>query len=211
MRKSRRSKSSGRWLQEHFADPYVHKAQKLGYRARAAFKLLEIQEKDKIITPGMVVVDLGAAPGSWSQIAAKLVGDKGRVVALDILDIESLAGVEIIQGDFTTDEVYQQLLDTLAGQAVDVILSDMAPNMSGMNSVDQPRAMYLAELSLDFAKQTLKPGGTFLTKVFQGEGFDSYFKLMKSQFNNMYTRKPEASRSRSREVYLLGRGFKGVE
>jgi 23S rRNA (uridine2552-2'-O)-methyltransferase len=204
-----RSKSSGRWLKEHFDDPYVKEAQKLGYRSRASFKLLEIQEKDRLIRPGMMVVDLGSAPGGWSQVAVNLVGHQGRVVASDILAMDSLAGVDFIQGDFTEEAVLQQIMDCLGDRKADLVISDMAPNMSGMNDVDQPRAMYLIELAADMATQVLKPGGAFLTKVFHGEGFDDLLKEMKGSYKKVSTRKPQASRARSREVYLLAQGFKG--
>jgi len=204
-----KSKSSGRWLKEHFDDHYVKQAKELGYRSRASFKLLELQEKDKLFKPGMLVVDLGAAPGGWSQIAADLVGDNGRVVSSDILPMDPLAGVEFIQGDFTEEEVLNQILSVLGGAEADLVISDMAPNMSGSNAVDQPAAMYLVELALDMARQVLKPRGNFVAKVFQGEGFDDYVRDMRSSFDKVITRKPESSRARSREVYLLGRGFKG--
>lgn len=204
-----RSKSSSRWLKEHFDDPYVKEAQKKGYRSRATFKLLEIQEKDKLIKPGMVVVDLGAAPGGWSQMAKQWVGDKGKVFALDILPMEPIVDVDFIEGDFREDAVLQQLETALDGQTIDLVISDIAPNISGNDSVDQPRAMYLVELALDFAHNHLRPGGNFLVKVFQGEGFEDYFKALKQQFNKVITRKPKASRGRSREVYLLGVGKKG--
>lgn len=204
-----RSKSSGRWLKEHFDDPYVKEAQKLGYRSRASFKLLEIQEKDRLIRPGMTVVDLGSAPGGWSQVAVNLVGHHGRVVASDILAMDSLAGVDFIQGDFTEEAVLEQILICLGDRRADLVISDMAPNMSGMNDVDQPRAMYLVELAVDLAAQVLKPDGTFLTKVFHGEGFDDLLKEMKGRYKKVSTRKPQASRARSREVYLLAQGFKG--
>jgi 23S rRNA (uridine2552-2'-O)-methyltransferase len=205
---SKRSKSSNRWLQEHFSDPFVKKAQEQGYRSRAVFKLLGIQEKDQIIKPGMTVVDLGAAPGGWSEVAVKMVGPKGRVVALDILPMDPIPGVHIIEGDFSEEQVYQGLLAYLEGDKVDVVLSDMAPNMSGMRSVDIPRAMYLAELALDFAQQVLKKRGTFVAKLFQGEGFDEYIKHARTLFTQVYTRKPEASRARSNELFLIGKGFK---
>jgi 23S rRNA (uridine2552-2'-O)-methyltransferase len=208
-RKSGRSRSSGRWLKEHFDDPYVKEAQKLGYRSRATFKLLEIQEKDRLIRPGMTVVDLGAAPGGWSQVAAELVGHHGRVIASDILPMDSLAGVQFICGDFTEEAVLQEILDSLGERKADLVISDMAPNMSGMTAVDQPRAMYLVELAADLAAQVLKPGGAFLTKVFHGEGFDELLKELKGQYAKVSTRKPQASRSRSRETYLLAQGFKG--
>lgn len=202
-----RSKSSKRWLKEHFNDDYVKRAQALGYRSRAVFKLLEIQEKDNIIKPGMTVVDLGAAPGGWSQVAADIVGDKGRVIAVDLLPIDALAGVECLQGDFTSDEILSQLLESLQGHRVDLVISDMAPNMSGNKSIDTPRAMLLVELALDFAKQTLKPDGLFLTKIFHGEGFDALLKDAKQSFEKVVMRKPKASRARSKESYLLAKGY----
>ncbi len=204
-----KSKSSKGWLREHFDDPYVKKAQQLGMRSRACFKLLEIQEKDKIIKPGMTILDLGAAPGGWSQVAADIIGSNGRVIASDILPMDALADVEFVQGDFTDLEVMEKLLDLLDGEKVDLVISDMAPNMSGMKDVDQPKAMYLGELALDLATQVLKPGGGFLAKVFHGEGFDVLLQEMRKQFNKVQTRKPQASRARSREVYQLARGFKG--
>lgn len=204
-----RSRSSGRWLKEHFDDPYVKEAQKQGYRSRASFKLLEIHEKDRLIRPGMTVVDLGSAPGGWSQVAVKLVGHHGRVIASDILPMDTLAGVDFIAGDFTEEEVFQQILDCLGDRKADLVISDMAPNMSGMNAVDQPKAMYLVELAADMAAQVLKPGGAFLTKVFHGEGFDELLKQLKTRYSKVSTRKPQASRARSRETYLLAQGFKG--
>ena len=203
-----RSKSSGRWLQEHFTDPYVKQAQKDGYRSRAAYKLLELQKKDHVFKPGLNVVDLGAAPGSWSQIARKLVGESGKVFALDILPMAPIPQVEFIQGDFQSDEVLHALMKLVDNTAIDLVISDIAPNMSGMNAVDQPRAMYLAELALDFANKVLKPDGVFIAKIFQGVGFDEYVKLLRQHFKQVVTRKPEASRSRSREVYLVAKGFK---
>ncbi|MES9966501.1 MAG: 23S rRNA (uridine(2552)-2'-O)-methyltransferase RlmE [Sedimenticola sp.] len=203
----KRSKSSRRWLDRHVNDEFVKRAQKDGYRSRAVYKLLEIQEKDRILKPGQVVVDLGAAPGGWSQVAEKVVGDKGRVVALDILPMDSIAGVDFIQGDFREEEPLQQLRDLLDGQAVDLVISDMAPNVSGMNAVDQPRAMYLCELALEFAREVLKPGGGLVVKVFQGEGFDEYIREMRSSFRKVVTRKPKASRPRSREVYLVAGNY----
>ena len=203
-----RSKSSGRWLQEHFDDRYVKMSQKDGYRSRASYKLLEIQGKDQLILPGMKVIDLGAAPGGWSQVAAELVGDNGRVVASDILPMNSMAGVDFVQGDFTEESVLEEILGVIGDDRFDLVISDMAPNMSGMSAVDQPQAMYLVELALDMAKQVLRPGGNFLAKVFQGEGFDAYMQDLRSSFSKVMTRKPEASRARSREVYLLGKGFR---
>lgn len=205
-----RSKSSSRWLQEHFNDPYVRQAQEQGYRSRAVFKLLEIQEKDRLLRPGMTVIDLGAAPGSWSQIAAGLVGDKGLVIASDILPMEPLPGVHFVLGDFREEAVFAALLTVLGDRQADLVISDMAPNMSGERSVDQPRAMYLAELALELARRVLRPGGDLLVKTFQGEGVDAYRKEMRQSFRQLLVRKPGASRARSSEVYLLGRGFEMV-
>ncbi len=204
----KRSKSSQNWLKRHFDDPYVKQAQKAGYRSRAVFKLLEIQEKKRVIRPGQVVVDLGAAPGGWSQVAVPMVGRKGAVIAMDILPMEPIEGVEFIQGDFTEQDVHDRLLATINGRGVDLVMSDMAPNITGLKAVDQPRAMYLAELALDFAREVLKPGGDFLVKVFQGEGFDEFLKEVRASFQKVVIRKPQASRSRSREVYLLAQGLK---
>lgn len=206
---AKRSASSGAWLKEHFDDHYVKLAQKEGYRSRACYKLIELQQKDTLIKPGMTVVDLGSAPGGWSQVAVNLVGHKGRVIASDILAMDTLAGVEFICGDFTEDSVLQQILSVIGEQPVDLVISDMAPNMSGMKDVDQPRSMYLCELALDMAGQVLRPGGSYITKIFQGEGFDEYFRMLREQFDKVITRKPAASRPRSREVYLVGRGFRG--
>lgn len=205
-----RSKSSSRWLQEHFNDPYVRQAQAQGYRSRAVFKLLEIQEKDRLLRPGMTVIDLGAAPGSWSQVAAGLVGDKGLVIASDILPMEPLPGVHFVLGDFREEAVFAALLAVLGDRQADLVISDMAPNMSGERSVDQPRAMYLAELALELARRVLRPGGDLLVKTFQGEGVDAYRKEMRQSFRQLLVRKPGASRARSSEVYLLGRGFEMV-
>lgn len=205
----KRTNSSQNWLRRHFNDHYVQAAQKAGYRSRAVYKLLEVQEKDRIIRPGQVIVDLGAAPGSWSQIAAPLVGKSGTVIAMDILPIEPLNDVTFIEGDFTEQSVHDQLIAALNGQEVDLVLSDIAPNMSGQRAVDQPKAMYLAELALDFAQGTLKSEGDFLTKIFQGEGFDPYVRLLRQSFNKVVIRKPNASRPKSREVYILAKGFKG--
>jgi 23S rRNA (uridine2552-2'-O)-methyltransferase len=202
------SKSSDQWLKEHFSDPYVKQAQKAGYRSRAVYKLMEIDDRDHLLRPGMVVVDLGAAPGGWSQIASNRVGKNGTVVALDLLPIEPIPNVMILQGDFSSEETLNQLLAVLPG-AVDVILSDMAPNMSGHDSVDVPRAMYLSELALDFAMAHLKPDGAMLMKIFQGEGFQEFYALLKRQFKTTTIRKPKASRGRSREIYVLAKGFKG--
>ncbi|MCG8466466.1 MAG: 23S rRNA (uridine(2552)-2'-O)-methyltransferase RlmE [Xanthomonadales bacterium] len=203
-----RSKSSHRWLQEHFDDHWVKRSQQEGWRSRAVYKLEEIQEKDHIIKPGQCVVDLGAAPGGWSQWAAPIVGEQGQMLALDILEMEPLPGVTFIHGDFREAAPLEALQNALAGQTVDVVLSDMAPNISGMREVDQPRAMYLAELAADFAENHLRKGGDFLVKVFQGEGFDTFLSLLRSQYTKVLTRKPKASRPRSRELYLLARGKK---
>lgn len=200
-----RSKSSNAWLREHFSDPYVKKAHSEGYRSRAVYKLIELQNRDKLIKPNMVVVDLGAAPGGWSQIAVNWVKPKGQVFALDILPMSPLPGVEIITGDFTQEIVYEQLLASLQGRAVDVVLSDMAPNMSGMPAVDQPKALYLAELALAFANQTLKQGGTFVTKLFHGEGSENYMREIRQGFSQMLVRKPDASRGRSAEIYIVAK------
>ncbi|MCU7930543.1 MAG: 23S rRNA (uridine(2552)-2'-O)-methyltransferase RlmE [Candidatus Thiodiazotropha sp. (ex Codakia rugifera)] len=206
----KRSKSSRQWLDRHFNDEYVKKAQKAGYRSRAAFKLLEIQEKDNIIKPGMRVVDLGAAPGGWSQIARDLVGEKGQVLALDILPMDPIAGVDFIQGDFREPQPLEEMRKWLAGEPVDLVISDMAPNVTGMASVDQPRAIYLCELALEFAREVLKPGGHFVAKVFQGEGFDAYLKELRGDFRRVVSRKPSSSRAKSREVYLVAGNFKIV-
>jgi len=200
-----RSKSSKRWLTEHFDDPYVKLAQQKGMRSRSAFKLLELQDKYQLIKAGMTVVDLGAAPGGWCQLVQSLVGEKGRVVGLDILPVEPLHGVQFIHGDFTEDEPLRELVEVLDGQAVDLVLSDMAPNMSGMATIDQAKAMYLAELALEFVRSHLKPGGDFVVKLFQGEDFDTYVREVRSLFRKVQVRKPKASRPRSREVYLLAR------
>lgn len=208
MTKKKHSASSKRWLKEHFADQYVQKAQKQGLRSRAVFKLEEIQDKDKLIKKGMTVVDLGAAPGGWSQFAADIVGDDGQVIACDILAMDSIAGVDFLQGDFREEQVLEALLNRIGGNNVDIVLSDMAPNMSGNDSVDQSRSMYLVELALDMCHQVLKPNGTFVTKVFQGEGFDEYFRALKQAFKVVKTRKPDSSRARSREVYLVATGWK---
>ncbi|PKM22923.1 MAG: 23S rRNA (uridine(2552)-2'-O)-methyltransferase RlmE [Gammaproteobacteria bacterium HGW-Gammaproteobacteria-14] len=204
-----RSKSSQRWLQEHFNDSWVAKAQAEGYRSRACYKLIEINDKDRLFRSGMRVLDLGAAPGGWSQVAARLVGDHGTVLASDILEMEPLPGVTFIQGDFREDEVFQQILAALGGKA-DLVISDMAPNMSGSRAVDQPRAMYLAELALDMAKTVLEPEGRFLVKAFQGEGIEEFRRSLHDSFRTVVTRKPAASRPRSNEVYLLGSGLKMV-
>lgn len=203
-----RSKTSNQWLREHFDDPYVKKAKQEGFRSRAVYKLQEIQKKDRIIKPGMVVVDLGAAPGGWSQLLAEWVGERGKVFALDILPMDFLPGVEFIQGDFSSDEVYTALVQSVGEKAIDAVTCDIAPNTSGIRAVDIPRAMYMSELALEFAKEVLRPGGSFLVKVFQGEGFDAYIKDMRNTFKSVKSRKPDASRARSNEVYLLGIGLK---
>jgi 23S rRNA (uridine2552-2'-O)-methyltransferase len=204
-----RSKSSARWLREHFTDEYVKRAQAEGYRSRAAYKLLEIHEKDHLLRPGLTVVDLGAAPGGWSQLAARLVGERGAVIALDLLPMEPLPGVDFIEGDFREAAVLEQLLNALNGRPVDLVISDMAPNTSGVKAVDQPRGMYLAELALDFARRGLRPGGDFLTKAFQGEGFDPFLRELRAAFAKVLIRKPRASRARSAEQYLLARNYRG--
>ena len=202
-----RSKSSKQWLREHFDDDYVRRSQGDGYRSRASYKLLEMQDKDRLIRPGMTVVDLGAAPGGWSQVATELVGDEGRVVASDILPMDSIAGVDFVQGDFTDDLVYERLLSIIGEPGADLVISDMAPNITGMSEIDQPRSLGLAELALELAKTILKPGAYFLVKLFQGAGYPEYHREMRSSFKSVKTRKPKASRARSREVYLLGSGF----
>jgi 23S rRNA (uridine2552-2'-O)-methyltransferase len=201
-----RSKSSKRWLAEHFDDQYVKLAQQQGLRSRSAFKLVELQEKYRLVRPGMTVVDLGAAPGGWCQVLMPLVGSEGRIIALDVLAMEPLAGVEFIQGDFTEDGPLHELEAALDGAPVDLVLSDMAPNMSGMAAVDQAKAMYLAELALEFVRGWLKPGGDFVVKLFQGTDFDSFVRDVRSLFSKVQIVKPKASRPRSREVYLLARG-----
>ena len=199
----KRSKSSRQWLDRHVNDEFVKRAQKEGYRSRAAFKLLEILEKDRLVKPGQTVVDLGATPGGWSQVVRRLVGKNGKVVAMDILPLEPLDGVEFIQGDFRENGPLEALKETLGGSQVDLVISDMAPNVSGMNAVDQPRVMYLCELALDFAREVLSPGGSFVVKVFQGEGFDDFVRALRLDFARVVTRKPAASRAKSREVYLV--------
>ncbi len=205
---ARKKSSSKAWLKEHRDDPYVQQAQREGYRSRACYKLLELQEKDQLVLPGMTVVDLGSAPGGWSQVAANLVGHKGRVIASDILPMDNLAGVEFIQGDFSEEAVFEQISELIGEQPADLVISDMAPNMSGISAVDLPRSMYLVELGLDMALQVLRPGGGFVSKVFQGEGFDELIRDCRSSFGKVLTRKPAASRPRSREVYLVARDFK---
>jgi 23S rRNA (uridine2552-2'-O)-methyltransferase len=204
-----RSKSSQRWLREHFSDPFVKRAQAEGLRSRAAYKLEELVERDRLLRPGMAVVDLGAAPGGWSQWLRQALGETGRVVALDILDMPTLAGVEFIHGDFREAAVLAELEARLGGQGLDLVLSDMAPNMSGVDAVDQPRAMHLAELARDFAQDHLRSGGVFLVKLFQGEGFDAYVRDLRARYDRVVVRKPAASRKRSPEVYALAQGKRG--
>ncbi len=206
-----RSKTSQGWLKEHFNDPYVKMAQKDGYRSRASYKLLEIQEKDRILRPGNTVIDLGAAPGGWSQVTSRVLGDKGHLIASDILEMDSIPDVTFIQGDFTEESVLAQILEAVGNHPVDLVISDMAPNMSGVKMADQARAMYLCELALDLAGQVLRPGGDFLIKIFQGEGFDVYHKQVRTMFEKVQMRKPLSSRDRSREQYLLARGFRGAQ
>ncbi len=203
-----RSKSSNQWMQEHFDDEYVKKAQAMGYRSRSTFKLIEIQEKDRIIKPGMNIIDLGAAPGGWSEYASKIVGKKNKVIALDLLDIDPIEGVDFIQGDFREDDVLDALYKLLDGSAIDLVMSDMAPNISGNKAMDQPRSIYLAELALDTAQTVLQKGGTFLIKMFQGVGFDEYKRDVEKSFSSVIIRKPKSSRARSNEVYILAKGFK---
>ncbi len=206
---AKKGSSSRTWLREHREDPYVQQAQREGYRSRACYKLLEILERDRLLRPGMTVLDLGSAPGGWSQVAAERVGPRGRVIASDILAMDALAGVEFIQGDFTEEEVVNRILAVLDGAGADLVLSDMAPNMSGLSAVDQPRSMYLVELALDLARGALAPGGALVAKVFQGEGFDELLREVRSVFERVAIRKPRASRPRSREVYLVATGFRG--
>ena len=203
-----KSKSSKRWLQEHSDDQYVKRSKQEGYRSRASYKLLELNKKDHLLRPGMTVVDLGSSPGGWSQVAAKLVTDRGFVLASDILPMDGIGGVHFIQGDFTQESVLKQLLNALTGRQVDLVISDMAPNISGVAAIDQPRAMYLVELALAMSVNVLKPGGDFVVKAFQGEGFDTFLSEVRAQFANVFSRKPSASRSRSREIYWVAKGFK---
>ena len=200
--------SSKAWLKEHRDDVYVQRAQAEGYRSRACYKLLELNDKDKFIKPGMTVVDLGSAPGGWSQVAAQLVGHKGRVIASDILPMDAVAGVDFIQGDFTEQSVFDEIQAVIGESIPSVVLSDMAPNMSGIVSVDQPKAMYLVELALDMAVQMLPEGGVFAAKVFHGEGFDEWLKSVRTYFKTVNSRKPAASRPRSKEVYVVAKGFR---
>jgi 23S rRNA (uridine2552-2'-O)-methyltransferase len=204
-----RSKTSKQWMDEHVNDPYVKKAKIDGYRSRASYKIIEINEKDKIIRPGNTVMDLGSAPGGWSQVVAKLVGESGRVIASDILPMDGILGVSFIQGDFTEAAVYDQILSMLNGDKVDAVVSDMSPNLSGVNTTDQYSSIYLVELALDMARNVLKSGGSFCAKVFQGVGYEEYAKDVRKSFDKVIVRKPAASRARSREVYIVGKGFKG--
>jgi 23S rRNA (uridine2552-2'-O)-methyltransferase len=203
-----RSKTSKAWMREHINDPYVQKAKAEGYRSRAAYKLLELDKKDRLLVSGQLLVDLGAAPGSWSQVAVAKLGSKGRVVAVDLLPMAPLPGVQFVQGDFREQEVLDALIVALSGRKADLVISDLAPNISGIGVSDQARSMYLCELALEFARQCLKPGGSLLVKVFQGAGFTEFLAGMRKSFVKVGSRKPEASRGRSSEMYLLGRGFK---
>ena len=204
-----RSKSSNEWLRRHVNDPFVKQAQKDGYRSRSAYKLIELNEKDRLIKPNMRILDLGSAPGGWSQVAGRLVGRNGRVLATDILPMDPVANVDFIQGDFTDDAVVEQLLGWLDGGRFDLIISDIAPNLSGIDSADQGGSMYLLELALDTVRKTLKPGATFAAKMFQGSGSDDYVKELRKSFEKVLIRKPAASRKESREVYIVAKGFKG--
>ena len=208
MANKKRSASSSRWLQEHFSDKYVQQAQKKGFRSRAWFKLEEIQQSDNIFKPGMTVVDLGAAPGGWSQYVVQQLGSKGRIIACDLLPMDPIVGVDFLQGEFRDELVLKALLDRVGENKVQVVMSDMAPNMSGTPAVDIPRSMYLVELALDMCRDVLAPGGSFIVKVFQGEGFDEYLGQIRSLFTKVKVRKPDASRSRSREVYIVATGRK---
>ncbi|WP_420592067.1 23S rRNA (uridine(2552)-2'-O)-methyltransferase RlmE [Bacterioplanoides sp.] len=208
MSRSTRSKTSANWLKEHVDDMYVQMAQQDGYRTRASYKLLELDEKDGLLKPGSTVLDLGSAPGGWSQVVANKLDGSGVVIASDILPMDNIADVTFIQGDFTEDAVFEEIMTAIDDRPVDLVISDMAPNMSGMASIDQPGAMYLVELALDMARQTLKPNGNFVAKVFQGEGFDEYLADVRQSFSKVLIRKPKASRARSREVYIVGKGFR---
>lgn len=204
-----RTKSSASWLSRHLSDPFVKQAQKDGYRSRAAYKLIELNEKDKLIRPGMRILDLGSAPGGWSQVASRLVGDKGRILATDILPMDPVRNVDFIQGDFTDDAIVQQLLDWLGGGRFDLIISDIAPNITGIASADQASSIHFLELALDTVLKTLKPGATFVAKMFQGSGSDQYLKQLRQHFGKVAIRKPEASRKESREVYVVAKDFRG--
>ncbi len=202
------SKSSHQWIKRHVNDEYVKRSQVDGYRSRASYKLLEIQERDHLIKPGQVIVDLGAAPGGWSQVAVKLVGRKGRVLATDLLEMDPIQNVDFVQGDFREQAVVDRMINLLNGRKLDLVISDIAPNISGMAAVDQPRSMYLSELALDFARQQLRSGGGLVVKVFQGQGFDDFIRDARTGFSRIVTRKPKASRPKSREVYMVATGLK---
>ena len=204
------SKSSKKWLEERARDKYVKKSKQAGFRSRASFKLLEIQEKDRFIQPGMIVVDLGSAPGGWSQAAKILVGDKGSVLATDILPMAPISGVKFIQGDFTEDAVFEDLIERVGGESVDLVISDMAPNITGIRAIDQPGSMHLAELALDFARSILREGAYFLVKVFEGDGIVEFKQVLANEFEKVKVRKPKASRSRSRELYLLAEKYRNL-
>jgi 23S rRNA (uridine2552-2'-O)-methyltransferase len=204
-----RSKSSGSWLQEHVNDPFVKQAQRDGYRSRSSYKLIQLNERDRLIRPGMLIVDLGSAPGGWSQVATRLAGEHARVVATDILPMEPLKNVDFIQGDFTAEAVLNQVLESLGGRKPQLVICDIAPNISGVDSADQASSMYLVELALDFVRRALEPKGDFVVKVFQGAGSDAYIKDVRTSFDKVFVRKPAASRPRSREVYLVAKGFAG--
>jgi 23S rRNA (uridine2552-2'-O)-methyltransferase len=204
-----RSKSSSLWLQRHINDPYVKQAQKDGYRSRSAYKLIELNDRDRLLKPGMRVMDLGSAPGGWSQVAARIVGAKGRVLATDILPMDPIPNVDFIQGDFTEEIVVEKIFEWLAGEKFDLIISDIAPNISGIDSADQAACMYFLELALDTVRKALKPGANFIAKMFQGEGSDAYLKDLRKSFVKVSIRKPAASRAKSREVYIVAKGFRG--
>jgi 23S rRNA (uridine2552-2'-O)-methyltransferase len=204
-----RSKSSGAWLQEHVNDPYVKQAQRDGYRSRSAYKLIQLNERDRLIRPGMLIVDLGSAPGGWSQVATRLAGEQARVVATDILPMDPLKNVDFVLGDFTEEAVLNQVLERLGGRKPHLVICDIAPNISGVDSADQASSMYLVELALNFVRQALEPRGDFVVKVFQGAGADAYIKDVRTSFEKVFIRKPAASRPRSREVYLVAKGFAG--
>jgi 23S rRNA (uridine2552-2'-O)-methyltransferase len=204
-----RSKSSNNWIRRHINDPFVKKAQLEGYRSRSAYKLLELHEKDRLIKPGMFLLDLGSAPGGWSQVAAKLVGGKGRVLATDILPMDPIKGVEFVQGDFTDEAVVTAMIESLGGEKFDLIISDIAPNITGIDSADQASSMYFLELALDTVRLTLKRSAGFVAKMFQGAGTDQYVKDLRTSFEKVLIRKPSASRAESREVYIVAKGFKG--
>lgn len=207
----KRSRTSKAWMREHVTDPYVQQASREGYRSRAVYKLIELDERDHLLKPGMTVVDLGAAPGGWTQVAAKKIGPSGVLVAFDILPMDPVHGARFIQGDFREDAALSRLEEALQGRPVDLVISDMAPNISGVGVADQARSMHLAELALEFSRQHLKPGGNFLVKVFQGEGFDAFVREMRILFLQVLVRKPKASRDRSTEVYMLGKGLRDIE